>query len=108
MYNIFETWWSSVLSWVQIIVESEYDWQKQFTRKEWKNLIKSLLNNDDFAYEKICTNQRLQHRLTWKDFLRQILRKNHSEYIDSEDLLQSQRWDSISRILEDILWFTFY
>ncbi len=108
MYDIFETWWSNVLSRVWIIVESEYDWQKQFTRKEWKNLIKSLLNNDDFACEKICINQRLQHRLMWKNFSRQILRKNHNKCIDSEDLLQSQRWDSILRILEDILWFTFY
>ncbi len=89
MYNIFETWWFNVLSQVWIIVESEYNWQKQFTRKEWKNLIKSLLNNDDFACEKICINQRLQHRLMWKDFLKQILRKNHSKYTDSEDLLQS-------------------
>jgi len=108
VYDIFEMWWFSVLSWVWIIVESEYDWQKQFTRKEQKNLTKSLLDNDDFACEKICTNQRLQHRLTWKDFLRQILRKNHSKCTDSEDLLQSQRWNSISRILKDILWFTFY
>ncbi len=70
MYNIFETSWSSVLSQVWIIVESEYDWQKQFTRKEQKNLIKSLLDNDDFACKKIYTNQRLQHRLMWKDFSR--------------------------------------
>ena len=91
MYDFFKMWWLSVLSQVQIIVESEYDWQKQFTRKERKNLIKSLLNNDDFACEKICINQRLQHCLMWKDSLRQILRKNHSEHTDSEDLLQSQR-----------------
>ncbi len=38
MYDFFETWWSSVLSQVWIIVESEYDWQKQFTRKVQKNL----------------------------------------------------------------------
>ena len=49
MYDFFETWWLSILSQVQIIVESEYDWQKQFTRKVQKNLIQSLLNNDDFA-----------------------------------------------------------
>jgi hypothetical protein len=77
-------------------------------RKVWKNLTQSLLDNDDFACDQIYINQILQYQLTWKDFLRQILRKNHSKHIDSEVLLQSQKWNSISRIHEDILWFTFY
>ena len=68
-----------------------------------KNLTQSLLNNDDFACNQICTNQILQHQLTWEDSSRQILHKNYSEHTDSEVLLQSQRWDSISRIHEDIL-----
>jgi len=42
------------MTWVQTLMLTSYDWQLQTTQKNMKKYAENLLQNDNFACDKIC------------------------------------------------------